>query len=211
MLPEKIDPDIANDAVVDGTSAGSAPQVPEPDTQTDSSAQVAESPESAHDEVVVDEVATQPTEELVVAPAQVIKPAATKPAADDPHHWDGPSIPFVPHHALIEGVMAMTFLTVVMIMVAMMPAPLEGRANPFLSPEGVKPEWYFMAPFELLHLLPPLIGMLVTGAAVGVLIMWPFVDRKPKRITRRPFMMALSFAIILVILGLTIYPYIHEG
>jgi hypothetical protein len=211
MLPEKIDPDIANDAVVDGTSADSAPQAPEPDTQAESTVQVAESAESAVDEVVVDEVATLPTEEIVVAPAQVIKPAAAKPAADDPHHWDGPSIPFVPHHAIIEGVMAMTFMTVVLIMVALMPAPLEGRANPFLSPEGVKPEWYFMAPFELLHLLPPLIGMLVTGAAVGVLIMWPFVDRKPRRITRRPFMMALSFAIILVILGLTIYPYMIEG
>jgi hypothetical protein len=215
MLPEKIDPDIAEDAVVDGTPVDNAPLAPEVDAvdaDEASAAALGDSPDVVPTEPETSAESTQPTEELAVAASQQIKPAQAPPAAhDDPHHWDGPSIPFVPHHALVEGIMALAFLTVVLILVAMMPAPLEGRANPFLSPEGVKPEWYFMAPFELLHLLPPLIGMLVTGAAVGVLIGWPFIDRRPRRITRRPFMMGLSFAIILTILALTIYPYIHEG
>jgi quinol-cytochrome oxidoreductase complex cytochrome b subunit len=138
--------------------------------------------------------------------------AAVEPAhADDPHHWDGPSIPFVPHHALMEGMMALGFLTLMLALVATIPAPLEARANPFLSPEGVKPEWYFMAPFELLHLVPPLLGLAMTGVAVGILAAWPFIDRKPRRISRRPFVMALSFAIIAAVLALSIYPYIHEG
>lgn len=237
MLPEKIDPDIAKDTAVDGVPVDNTPLAPEVDNVDAVSASTAEFVDSADkddavgttvsDTVAVAEaeeeaapagavdvtesVATQPTEELVVAPSQQIKSAEAPVVHDDPHHWDGPTIPFVPHHAIVEGIMALAFLSVVLILVALMPAPLEGRANPFLSPEGVKPEWYFMAPFELLHLLPPLIGMLVTGAAVGLLIMWPFVDRKPRRITRRPFMMALSFAIILTIVGLTVYPYIKEG
>jgi hypothetical protein len=155
-------------------------------------------PESAQvEEVVV--VASEPA-----VPVQaMVAPAVDEP--DDPHHWDGPSVPFVPHHALLEGSMALAFLTVMLILVAYMPAPLEERANPYLSPAGVLPEWYLLPPFELLHLVPPLPGMLGTGAAVMVLMFWPFIDRKPRRISRRPFMMIFSLLIIASLIGLSVY------
>jgi hypothetical protein len=149
-------------------------------------------------------------EEVVVeasAPPEAVQasvtPAAEEP--DDPHHWDGPSVPFVPHHALLEGMMALAFLTVMLGMIAYLPAPLEERANPYLSPAGVLPEWYLLPPFELLHLVPPLPGMLGTGAAVMVLMFWPFIDRKPRRISRRPFMMIFSLLIIASLIGLSVY------
>lgn len=245
MLPEKIDPDIANDAMPDNTSEGLASVTSEPDMTTADTAPIdlllkpADEPvaetlsaESTDESAAAEAAASDPVDELAVPTLPVYQPdgartkkapaaaPAASPAASDAasvaamnnaHHWEGPTIPFIPHHAIVEGIMALAFLTVIIGAVSLMPAPLEGRANPFLSPEGVKPEWYFMAPFELLHLVPPLVGMLVTGAAVGVLALWPFIDRKPKRITRRPFVMALSFAILGVIVGLTVYSYIHAG
>jgi quinol-cytochrome oxidoreductase complex cytochrome b subunit len=101
--------------------------------------------------------------------------------------------------------MALAFLTVMLGLIAYMPAPLEERANPYLSPAGVLPEWYLLPPFELLHLVPPLPGMLGTGAAVMVLMFWPFIDRKPRRISRRPFMMIFSLLIIASLIGLSVY------
>jgi quinol-cytochrome oxidoreductase complex cytochrome b subunit len=140
-----------------------------------------------------------------VEPVQVVALSAAPSEPDDPHHWDGPSVPFVPDHALLEGMMALAFLTVMLGMISFIPAPLEARANPYLSPAGVLPEWYLLPPFELLHLVPPLPGMLATGLAVGVLMFWPFIDRKPRRISRRPYMFALSILIILSLIGLSVY------
>lgn len=167
----------------------------EAQVESDASAQADAAPEPAQTEEAV-VVAAAPMQPMVV-------PADDEP--DDPHHWDGPSVPFVPHHALLEGMMALAFLTVMLVLIAYMPAPLEERANPYLSPAGVLPEWYLLPPFELLHLVPPLPGMLGTGAAVMVLMFWPFIDRKPRRISRRPFMMILSLLIIASLIGLSVY------
>lgn len=182
------------------------------DASSEGEASEASDEPEAEDEAA-DAPAEEPTEVIVVAAeaAEDSSAEAVEDHSDDPHHWDGPSVPFVPHHALLEGMMALAFLTFGLIFVAMVPAPLESRANPYLSPEGVLPEWYLMAPFELLHLVPPLPGMLGVGAAVGVLMLWPFIDRHPRRITRRPFVLALSFLIIAAILALSIIPYVHTG
>jgi hypothetical protein len=170
----------------------------EPEAAEAVAPEIEESAESLQAEEVVAE-----TPAATAAVQAMVAPAADEP--DDPHHWDGPSVPFVPHHALLEGMMALAFLTVMLGMIAYMPAPLEERANPYLSPAGVLPEWYLLPPFELLHLVPPLPGMLGTGAAVMVLMFWPFIDRKPRRISRRPFMMIFSLLIIASLIGLSVY------
>lgn len=208
---------VSDDVVSAASAADSVAEPTAESTSSDDASSEGEAPEEADESAAEDEAVDAPAEE----PAEVIVVAseasedssveAVEDHSDDPHHWDGPSVPFVPHHALLEGMMALAFLTFGLIFVAMIPAPLESRANPYLSPEGVLPEWYLMAPFELLHLVPPLPGMLGVGLAVGVLMLWPFIDRHPRRITRRPFVMALSFLIIAAILALSIIPYVHTG
>jgi quinol-cytochrome oxidoreductase complex cytochrome b subunit len=71
------------------------------------------------------------------------------------------------------------------------------------------PEWYFLGVFKLMHMVPPLVGFGIMGVAVGVLLAWPFIDRKPRRISRRPFMLAFSFLVIGVIVGLTVLAFFH--
>jgi hypothetical protein len=197
-------------AVIADAESGSASDATEPDAEA-ATDEVDE--DAAADEVAAEADAEEPASEPEPETPEasfVTLAAAEDDHSDDPHHWDGPSVPFVPHHALLEGMMALAFLTFGLIFVSMVPAPLEARANPYLSPEGVMPEWYLMAPFWLLHIVPALPGMLFIGACVGALMFWPFIDRRPRRITRRPFVMGMSFVIIGIILALSIYPYFAE-
>jgi quinol-cytochrome oxidoreductase complex cytochrome b subunit len=123
----------------------------------------------------------------------------------DEHDYSGLEvIPFVPHHALKEAIAASIFLIIAFVFVAIVPAPLEAKANSFESPTGVKPEWYFMAPFELMHLMPPLPGMMVQGVAIGLFVILPFLDRKPRPIMTRKILFPLSILALAVQVMLTV-------
>lgn len=139
--------------------------------------------------------------------------ALADPVEEEPgaHDHSLPGVPFIPHHALKEAVTAMLAIALLLLLAGMFPAPLDARANAFQSPLGVKPEWYFLAPFELLHLMSPLAGISLMGVAVVALLVWPFLDRRPKRISRRPFLIIFSALILIAIIALSVLPYVHEG
>jgi len=66
------------------------------------------------------------------------------------------------------------------------PVGLQAPADPLDTPLHVKPEWYFLALYQLLKYVPPsilgingpmfaVVGILL---AVVVLAIWPFLDKK---------------------------------
>ncbi len=118
---------------------------------------------------------------------------------------------FIPHHALKEGIAAVLFFIILIFLVALIPAPLDHRANLFQSPLGVKPEWYFLAPFELLHLLPPLLAMSIQGIFVVLLLLLPFLDRRPQKVIRRPILFPVSLLIIASMVVLSAMAYFKKG
>ncbi len=62
-------------------------------------------------------------------------------------------------------------------------APLEGIANPDLSPNPAKAPWYFMGLQELLLHFHPLGGAIVIpGLALFGLFLLPFVDIRPDNV-----------------------------
>jgi quinol-cytochrome oxidoreductase complex cytochrome b subunit len=62
-------------------------------------------------------------------------------------------------------------LNVLFGLTALFPWSLGPEADPFSpAPIGIKPEWYFLAPFQFLKLIPPMIGPL-EGELFGLLIM----------------------------------------
>ncbi len=103
---------------------------------------------------------------------------------------------------------------------AYFPAELGKKADPFQpAPAGIKPEWYFMAMFQTLKLLPAhilgiegeLLGVLGFGLLGIILVLMPFLDRRHglKSWSRWPmaFGMALIvYAIVLTYLGYTMSP-----
>ena len=80
-------------------------------------------------------------------------------------------------------------------------------ADPFNTPEHIRPEWYFLAPYEMLKLIPNrFLGIALQLVLVVVFILWPFIDKSEKyNILKRPLLLATFFGIIVVWIGLTFW------
>ncbi|HYM13726.1 MAG TPA: cytochrome bc complex cytochrome b subunit, partial [Bryobacterales bacterium] len=99
-----------------------------------------------------------------------------------------PTMPFFPNFALRELMAWYGALAVLGTLAAVFPWELGTKADPFGSaPAGIRPEWYFLAVFYSLKLIPSKIGP-VDGELLGILffglaaIAWmliPFWDDRP--------------------------------
>ncbi len=90
---------------------------------------------------------------------------------------------FVWPHLLVREFFA---ATAVMVMVTLLSlqinAPLQGPANPNVTPNPAKAPWYFLGLQELLHYFAPTsAGVLVPGLTLLALAVLPYVDRNPSR------------------------------
>lgn len=80
-------------------------------------------------------------------------------------------------------------------------------ANPMVTPAHIKPEWYFLANYQILKIFPnELIGMSLQVIAMTFLALLPFVDRgAEKHPLKRPLFMACAIGGILLWIGLSIW------
>ena len=87
------------------------------------------------------------------------------------------------------------------------PADANTPADPFNTPEHIRPEWYFLAPYEMLKLIPNrFLGIALQLVLVVVFIFWPFIDQSKKHnILKRPKLLALFLVTIVVWIGLTVW------
>jgi ubiquinol-cytochrome c reductase cytochrome b subunit len=100
-------------------------------------------------------------------------------------HEDHPGgYPFFPHFVLKETYMVLAFFAVMFFIITFTPAlflPEEANvpADPYKTPEHIKPEWYFLAPYQMLKLVPnKLMGISLQIIMVTLLLLWPFLDLK---------------------------------
>jgi cytochrome b6-f complex subunit 4 len=118
------------------------------------------------------------------------------------------TIPFYPDHLSTE-VKVMIGIVVLALLVGILgmlfPVGLQPPADPMDTPAHVKPEWYFLALYQLLKFIPKTIGALIPVLLVLVLALWPFFDRKQdtKKATRIR-LIAVAAGLILLI-ALTIW------
>ncbi|MEJ5225055.1 MAG: cytochrome b N-terminal domain-containing protein [Anaerolineales bacterium] len=83
----------------------------------------------------------------------------------------------IPHLVRRELVYALVWLAALLVFAMLVPAPLEGIANPDVSPNPAKAPWYFLGLQELLLHFHPLVGAIVIpGLALLALFLLPFVD-----------------------------------
>jgi quinol-cytochrome oxidoreductase complex cytochrome b subunit len=118
------------------------------------------------------------------------------------------TIPFYPDHLSTEvkvmiGIVVLALLVGVLGM--LFPVGLQPPADPMDTPAHVKPEWYFLALYQLLKFIPKTIGALIPVLLVLMLALWPFFDRKQdtKKATRIR-LIAVTAGLILLI-ALTIW------
>ncbi|MEA3440249.1 MAG: cytochrome b N-terminal domain-containing protein [Chloroflexota bacterium] len=83
----------------------------------------------------------------------------------------------IPHLVRREMVFALVFLGIMLGWAMLVPAPLEGIANPDISPNPAKAPWYFMGLQELLMHFHPIVGaVVIPGLALITLAFLPFYD-----------------------------------
>jgi len=102
------------------------------------------------------------------------------------------------------------------ILLTVYPWPLGTQADPLApAPVGIHPEWYFMAPFQLLkalgHWLPgtpgEIVGMAGVTAAAALWALVPLCDRGDLR-GRSAAATAFGYLVLLGTVGLTVWGYL---
>lgn len=99
------------------------------------------------------------------------------------------SVPFFPNHFMTElyVVVGIIILAVVIGALGMLfPVGLQDPADPLNTPLHVKPEWYFLALYQLLKYVPPTVlgidgpifAVVSIILALLVVAIWPFLDQK---------------------------------
>ncbi len=129
------------------------------------------------------------------------------------HHEEHPGgIPFFPHYMTKDAAMIAFFLALTVYVVFFAPGlffpPASFQpANPFETPVGIKPEWYFLWAYQTLKIFPSeFLGLAVQGLAVTLLLFLPFLDRsRERRPKHRPLFVAGYCVGIAVFIGLSIW------
>ena len=116
------------------------------------------------------------------------------------------SIPFFPDHVTTEAKVVIGMMVVVLAIAVyglISPVGLGDPADPMDTPLHVKPEWYFLALYQLLKYIPKTAGVVIPLILVVLITLWPFIDRKPdksaKMIRLRGILAAV--AVIVFIIG----------
>jgi ubiquinol-cytochrome c reductase cytochrome b subunit len=124
--------------------------------------------------------------------------------------------PFFPNHVVHQLMMIFVLLAVLVVLVMFFPAPMEPPADPFETPEHIKPEWYFLSAYQALKIAeyfsflgawaPKVLGILAQIGGIGILILLPFLDKNPKRHPReRPVVIGLGILALIMLAVLTIW------
>ncbi len=119
------------------------------------------------------------------------------------------SVPFYPDHVGEEAKVVIGFTGLVLLIGLagiFTSVGLGEPADPLNTPAHVKPEWYFLAHYQLLKYISKTAGAVLPVIAVIVLTIWPFIDRKPdqssKNYKRRAILVAIT---MLVLITMTIW------
>lgn len=116
-------------------------------------------------------------------------------------------VPFVPTHILKEAASAVLYLGVVILIAVFYVGESPVPADPLSTPAHIKPEWYFLAAYQGLKLVPgKFLGIAFQMLAILFLILLPFFDTKkecnPKK---RPVFTTVSIISVIIFIALSIW------
>lgn len=125
--------------------------------------------------------------------------------ADEPE--DAPkSFNFFPDHLITELTIGMLLMIVLAVLATLAPATMGPPADPLVTPEVIKPEWFFYVAFRWLKLFTGTVAVLTTGLIVFIMFAWPFIDDWLRRKTKKPEISVwIGIFGVLAIVGLTIW------
>jgi quinol-cytochrome oxidoreductase complex cytochrome b subunit len=126
------------------------------------------------------------------------------------HPEEKDSVPFFPHHFMTEVyvVIGITVLAVVVGALGMLsPVGLQDPADPLNTPLHVKPEWYFLALYQLLKYVPPTVlgingpmfAVVAIVLALAVFIFLPLLDKRKEDSKKAMRLRAIGVAVFVVL------------
>ncbi len=113
---------------------------------------------------------------------------------------------FFPEHFLSELTIGLVLMILLAALATLLPATMGPRADPLVTPEVIKPEWFFYVAFRWLKLFSGAAAVLSMGFVVFTMVLWPFIDGRIR--ARRPhseFSVYLGIAAVLALLALTVW------
>jgi quinol-cytochrome oxidoreductase complex cytochrome b subunit len=105
------------------------------------------------------------------------------------HFEDEPStgkqtFPFFPDHFYTELIMGLILMILLSVLATVLPVSMGPRADPLITPDVIKPEWFFYATFRWLKLFSGTFAVLSMGFIVFIMFIWPFIDAWFRRFSR---------------------------
>ena len=145
----------------------------------------------------------------------------SQPESDQPRRYKHPeypeeeTIPFFPNYIILEVIVSYLVLAALIVLASLLPTGLEEKADPFNTPQHIKPEWYFLWIYQFIKVPPMVIGpgilaelagILIPAIGILLLILLPFLDRKPeRRPSKRKLAMAITGVIVIIFVALSIW------
>ncbi len=137
-------------------------------------------------------------------------------ANPDKSQKEGHQEAFYPGHVFKQLIQIFILIGVVVALATYSPAPMEPKADPFTTPPHIKPEWYFLAPYQFIKTAeylsflgawaPKLIGVLGQALVVVLIFLWPFLDRgEERRPWKRPKFLALTIGAVFLLVFFTVW------
>lgn len=122
-------------------------------------------------------------------------------APEKPKHFN-----FFPDHMMSELIVGLVLMIVLTAFACILPASLGAKADPLVTPEVIKPEWFFYVAFRWLKLFSGTVAVLTTGLIVFVMFAWPLIDDWIRRKTRfAEASVWIGIVGALLIIGLTLW------
>ena len=97
-----------------------------------------------------------------------------------PEHFN-----FFPDHFYTELIMGLMLMIVLSALATILPAAMGPKADPLVTPEVIKPEWFFYVTFRWLKLFGPTFAVLSMGFIVFAMFVWPWIDSWLRKVTRQ--------------------------
>jgi ubiquinol-cytochrome c reductase cytochrome b subunit len=124
--------------------------------------------------------------------------------------WKHGTEPYFPNEVVFMAQVVLVLLVVVFVFVFFLTEwllPPDEIADPLVTPEHIKPEWYFLASLQELKMVPSeSIGLFIQIGVILVALLLPFWDRGKERNTfKRPAILLLGVAALGLLTGLTTY------
>jgi len=123
---------------------------------------------------------------------------------------------FFPEHVVEQVIICLFLLVLLVTLATLFPPHLDAKADPFNTPEHIKPEWYFLAAYQILKIAeefdflgawaPKILGVASQGVIILLLFLIPFIDnKKERRYKKRPLAMILGGLTVAGFIALTIW------